>query len=552
MSADNPVAFSRTLSHQTPRVAELVGLLGDESDDTVTVVRVNAEAGSLTPLPSLTFHAPSGTQASGDLSSQRYFFVVGSKRLIAVHTQTGGLLASRSIRGLSDITGLEYDSGTGKLLALAKSGTHSTLGLVQIDPATGRVTVKRTYSTLDIDLESGGEAVLDPTTRRYLFLDRGGRLFAFDKCTGNLESTAQMPEGLFSVEFDPQTTTLLGLTSVEGDQAECDFSIQHCAAGLALLRVDPRTGNNTVVRTFGTSGRFLPGLAPADAIGGWSAGESAYDALNDRYLFAALVWEAPPEQNGLNNNYLFTVDANRGTLLTSARTSPLVGNLEFIAPVAAGPRVISFFFTGFRAEACGSGMEMLRADIAQEASLLGNLIAAPVFGWPATRVRPNRQLVAARRFVAGFVQEERTGPNDFVVFVGHSYGGNIAYQLARESSRLSSPAALLAFDPIDWRRCRLLPFPGLNCDQSDREDIQPAPTGVPPARVRNYVQRNPQEFIKGFSVAGVVDEVFATTHNLIDDDLGPGPDGQIDTADDVHLGIYLRIRTFLRDLALGV
>lgn len=259
---------------------------------------------------------------------------------------------------------------------------------------------------------------------------------------------------------------------------------------------------------------------------------------------------------------------------------------QFRSSFEIAPRTFVFSFLGF----CGqtgqsepSGMEKLAGAI-NNLHLPTVLVAQPL-GWVLSEPGCQRvhvgdqvrlQMRLARMHVGRFLHvHQYDAARDRVVVIGHSYGGNLAYELAREraSGQQASGAdpveGLILFDPIDWRRCSFVP-PRIDCNQSD--DQRGGLAGVPDEGVLNFVQRNPNEpeprFLPqgsrfaGYTVAGAVndqelgrgpDQVWGTsddtTHSLIDDDTSPGEDGVPGNVDDTRLGLYARISVYLRGLA---
>ena len=181
-----------------------------------------------------------------------------------------------------------------------------------------------------------------------------------------------------------------------------------------------------------------------------------------------------------------------------------------------------------------------------------------------------RQVRAAENHVATVLRGAQATPHDRVVLIGHSYGGNIAYNLstdARPDLPGQQPAdGLVTFDPIDWNLCqpRLVNI----CNQSNV--IRPVPAGVSTENILNFVQRNPNEPLLPFPVLqplhgfivsgamfddrrargpdGILGTADDTTHELIDEDASPGNDGVVGTEDDASLGIFPTILSFLRGL----
>lgn len=241
-------------------------------------------------------------------------------------------------------------------------------------------------------------------------------------------------------------------------------------------------------------------------------------------------WEGNPmDQDG---------DGRPGELIEDRFT----GTFEII------PRTFVFFFLGF----CGqvgedppSGMETLRATITADPDLAGSVVAAPPLGWPdlpgllcqLTPFVVRRQMAAARLQVRQFLKHHQYDPlTDRVVLIGHSYGGNVAYELAVERAagrRRQKPdpvEGLVTLDPIDWRRCSLFPAAS-SCDQSGLQRV--APKGILLTNILGFVQRSPTEpepfaplvRFRGYEVTGGRTTVFSDTwHQLIDNDVGLGPD----------------------------
>lgn len=214
-------------------------------------------------------------------------------------------------------------------------------------------------------------------------------------------------------------------------------------------------------------------------------------------------------------------------------------------PVPVPGTTFVFFFLGF----CGqvgedppSGMEKLRMDITADPDLAGTVVAAPPLGWPANPcvLRPfvvRRQMRAARLQVRQFLGNHQYDQrSDRVVLIGHSYGGNIAYELAVERAagrRRQKPdpvEGLVTLDPIDWQKCSLFPATS-SCDQSSLPRV--APKGILLTNILDFVQRSPTEpepfaplvRFRGYEITGGRTTVFSDTwHQLIDNDVGLGPD----------------------------
>lgn len=255
----------------------------------------------------------------------------------------------------------------------------------------------------------------------------------------------------------------------------------------------------------------------------------------------------------------------------------LVGELiedRFAGSFEIVPRTFVFSFLGF----CGqvgedppSGIESLSTAIAADAELSASyLVVAPPLGWPSVGCHlipavVRFQMRTAQRHIQTFLQRNHASPHDQVVLIGHSYGGNMAYNLAEDARpdlRGRQPAAgLVTLDPIDWTLCPPI------CSQSVL--VRPAPRGMVPETIRNFVQRNPREVTQGYTIAGAQnDDVLGrgpdgrwgtifqpsrddTKHSVIDNDVSPGNDGRVGTEDDVFLGIFDAVRLFLRRLVAG-
>jgi 5-hydroxyisourate hydrolase-like protein (transthyretin family)/pimeloyl-ACP methyl ester carboxylesterase len=190
-------------------------------------------------------------------------------------------------------------------------------------------------------------------------------------------------------------------------------------------------------------------------------------------------------------------------------------------PPAAPPRrTFVYLMPGFSTSSGRTGMHDLADALARHPSFASasvSIIPGALIG--------GAMLANARAFIERHQREAGATANDRVFLVGHSYGGEVARQLAsdiRSHVAGAQPAtALVTIEPIDYVKT----MTSADFDQSDNPWM-PAPVGVPASRILNIVQRSRGQignFLFGYRM----------TAGEYNDALGRGPDGRDGTRDDL-------------------
>lgn len=223
------------------------------------------------------------------------------------------------------------------------------------------------------------------------------------------------------------------------------------------------------------------------------------------------------------------------------------------------PATFIYLMPGYSSPVGNNGMTGLALDLANDSVLDARV---QVIDWEWNRglinlpLTPAAQTQAASARIRDDLRNQQATAADKVIFVGHSYGGYLAYSLANNVPGMDRPAdSLVLIDPIDWRYAQRW-WPLLN--QSRLQN--PLPTGMVGTDVLNFVQRSPfQGWFKpplfGFSITGAYNEVVLakgaddrwgtgddTNHNFIDSDTG---------ANGKRLGIYDTVKSFLYEEVAG-
>lgn len=230
-------------------------------------------------------------------------------------------------------------------------------------------------------------------------------------------------------------------------------------------------------------------------------------------------------------------------------TSGEVGEDEFATTIEIA-RMFVFTFNGFCPSSCSfseeqTGMELLHERITTGLSTL--IVSPPPFRWSTGRNAAG-QLRKVGKEISSFLVSHEAVPGETIVLIGHSYGGELAYQLASNKKGLDGKGrifatGLITFDPINAAHTKHRHF-----DQSvpARKPHNKAVPSFVVGHALNFVQRTPDPppdvlpNLRGYYIDGVTEVVANTFHREIDDDL---------SSDGTPLGLHDRVIQFLHDLA---
>ena len=224
-----------------------------------------------------------------DAAGGRYYAIGGrpdvppvGADIVTVNTVDATLVSDLPLAPQVDLVHLAFDHAAHKLYGLvvetegfSVGSSHvsfpGALSLVQIDPATGKVT------TVAAGLPGGFDhfaATVDAKNGRYYYHTATGALQAVNLGDGGV-TTTNVPEILADLQFDDAGAALYGLR-LSGDTSLSfnNLGLWSISGTIDLVRVDTGTGTLTVVNK-----APLPG-----GISNWA---SAFDCESGRYLYVS-------------------------------------------------------------------------------------------------------------------------------------------------------------------------------------------------------------------------------------------------------------------------
>ena len=232
---------------------------------------------------------------------------------------------------------------------------------------------------------------------------------------------------------------------------------------------------------------------------------------NARYLVAVVDPAGQVRETSERDNVV-ALDANRNVSFLVAAPDRL-------------PRTFAFLVAGFSTSSGETGMHRLAATLRDRGVGLDTIdVIRGALTGQAT-------LAAARSFIEGKLREYGAGPDDRVILIGHSYGGDVVRRLAADVRRDlpgdQPAAALVTLDAIDYE----LAQGPLKFNQS--EVVRAVPQGLAPDKVLNIVQRTAGQTLQGYSF-----DKKDGKSKVNNTDLANGPDRRKGTRDDLtHTGL---------------
>jgi hypothetical protein len=181
------------------------------------------------------------------------------------------------------LTLMKFDNATGILYGLYLSTTLANTNFVSINPT------NLTYTNIhQINISAAtGDVTFDDANHKFIciaFDSIGTRcLFSIDATTGNVISKPIISNTISGIQFDNSSGNLYGLKWDNSSQTESFVSINITTGNASVINSIPIVNQNFSYTTF--------------------------DEINKRYTFA---WT-----NSDNNNYLYTINASNGTVISN-------------------------------------------------------------------------------------------------------------------------------------------------------------------------------------------------------------------------------------------
>jgi hypothetical protein len=224
------------------------------------------------------------------------------------------------------------------------------------------------------------------------------------------------------------------------------------------------------------------------------------------------------------------------------------------------PATFIYLMPGYSSPVGNNGMSVLANYLDNDPAMDAHIM---VIDWTWNQgiinlpLTPAVQTQVASTRIRDDLRDNNATTADKVIFVGHSYGGYLAYSLANNVPGLDRPVdSLVLIDPIDWR------FTHRWWPRFSQVGLKnPLPNGVEGSDVLNILQRSPFQGwfkapLRGFAVDGAINDIVIgkgaddrwgsyddATHYNIDSDFG---------RDGKKLGVYETVQSFLHDKVLGI
>lgn len=191
--------------------------LGHDAANQATVLRSTA-SGEDTAFRVANCCAIANGSATFDTLGNRAFFIAqtaGAGELVSFNYVTGAQ-SRLPLSGPYRVTHLEYDAGSGLLLALARDEVDDRLVMASINPLTAQLTVRATLLEPCCELKTGVSALLPGSPTRLLAVGRSGgaeSLLSFNFTSNVGPSLSALPAGLRLAELavHPVSGLLFGL-----------------------------------------------------------------------------------------------------------------------------------------------------------------------------------------------------------------------------------------------------------------------------------------------------------------------------------------------------
>lgn len=227
--------------------------------------------------------------------------------------------------------------------------------------------------------------------------------------------------------------------------------------------------------------------------------------------------------------YLWGVTFTGKILSTSSSTPNSVSSnpAKPLSPSDA-PRLIVVLFTGFDNRVdVASGMKTLLNSIKKDRDLnnvIGNVFTFydPTRGFSPTApwISTLRNFRLPHETAVNWVLDQRPHPQDKIVLIGHSYGGNRARLFGGDLLLKGLRAtALITIDAVDWERCTVRSFipPSAWSEDCFQSSLQlPPPGNIPIANQLSFAQTSDLK-IRGYGIKKPVIVVKGEDHSSIDD-----------------------------------